>query len=318
MNLDLRFELRTRMSRTLRFFSPTLRQLVVTLVCLQAVALATFCNTLVGAALVSLLVLAIVRIYEIDPEPVLLLLLHVTLSAFMLSDFTSTLAVFVIGLASFHTFGSVDFPRDRIVVVTLCLISTTFLGTVPFVLCSAVTAGVIAVLRLRPLTPHTVSLFGLFLLGVVLLLDRTLGSCLILFYSALTIAIYVAAKIVDSSSPVLEQRRPPDKPFPNGFLPLSSTAESLDLHGYTVTGAMKVIHEYLGQRENEYRCNRSQHLRHATIITGPGSRYSSGEHEHANLIKPTVINFLKINKYRFESSSETPGVIKVDLESHAL
>ncbi|GFR60564.1 hypothetical protein ElyMa_003534700 [Elysia marginata] len=183
---------------------------------------------------------------------------------------------------------------------------------------NAVVAAVIAVARLRPLSPQTVSLFGLFLLGIVLLLDRTLGCVLILVYMALTIALFLVAKIAGKPCSNVEQRRPPDKPFLNGFLPMSSPAESLDLHGYTVTGAMKVMHEYLGQRENEYRYNRSQHLRHATIITGPGPRYGGGEHEHANLIKPTVINFLKINKYRYESSSETPGVIKVDLESHAL
>ncbi|RUS71769.1 hypothetical protein EGW08_020473 [Elysia chlorotica] len=163
-----------------------------------------------------------------------------------------------------------------------------------------------------------VSLLGLLLLGIVLLLNRTLGCALILGYSAVTIALFVLAKVTGAPLQDTEQRRAPDKLFLNGYLPMSSTAESLDLHGHTVTGAMKVTHEYLSQREDEYRHNRSQHLRHATIITGPGTKYRSGEHEPANLIRPTVINFLKINKYRYESSSETPGILRVDLESHAL
>ncbi|GFN88110.1 hypothetical protein PoB_001461600 [Plakobranchus ocellatus] len=320
MNFNVRPNLTLRLTSALQQFSPTLKQLVLTLVCLQAVAISAFLNTLVSVALVTLLTVGIVRYYQIDPEPVLLLLLHVLLSAFMLGDPTSTLALVVTGVAAVHILGDVEYPREKILVVALSLGSTLLFRTFTAILCSAALAAVIVVWRLRPLSPHTISLFGLLLLGISLLLDRTLGCALILVYSALVIAIYVAAKITHSSMTEAEPRRPPDKKFPNGFLPLSSTAESLDLHGHTVTGAMRVVHEYLREREDEYRENRSQHLRHATIITGAGSgsRHSGGEHDQASLIKPTVINFLKINKYRYESSSETPGLIRVDLESHAL
>ncbi|KAK3751183.1 hypothetical protein RRG08_023941 [Elysia crispata] len=318
MNFDLLLELRTRLVCALRFFSLTLRQLVLTLVCLQAVAFATFGNTLVGVALVFILALAVIRVYEIDPEPVLLLLLHLILSVFMLSDPTSTMAVVITGFTAVHIHGGLEFSKERILIVALSLISTTFLRTFPSALSSATLAVGIAVFRLRPFRLPMISLLGLFLLGLVLLLDRTLGCVLILGYIVLTIALFVLTKVTGGFVHGVEQRKPPDKLFPNGYLPMSSTAESLDLHGHTVTGAMKVIHEYLSQREDEYRYNRSQHLRHATIITGPGTKYRSGEHEHASLIRPTVINFLKINKYRYESPSETPGIIKVDLESHAL
>ncbi|RUS86806.1 hypothetical protein EGW08_005402 [Elysia chlorotica] len=127
MDFYFRFDLCTRAKCALLFFAPTLKQLVLTLVCLQTVAVATFGNTLVAVALVFLLALAIIRIYKIDPEPVLLLLLHLTLSAFMMSDCTSTMAVVTTGFAAIHILGGVEISKDRVIIVALTLVFTTFL-----------------------------------------------------------------------------------------------------------------------------------------------------------------------------------------------
>lgn len=302
---------------SVRPFAPGVKKFALCLLCLQTVAVTLMVNPIVAFALVVALAAILIKVYKIDPEPILLLLMHVVVSVSMLYDPTTTFALVIVAASAIVTFGDYDLPTERVVVFVLSVTVPAVFGRATALAASSLIGLSIVLLKLRPLQPETLSLLGLGSLALTLLVNRAVGTILVFLLIALVTCLFVLNK-VKKNPEILQENVSPPPPrnisvHPNGYLPMCNPTESLDLHGHTVTGAMKVLHSFLQEHEEAYRQNRSRHIRYVTIITGDGEHLDSG-----NLIKPTVVNFLKINKYKYDVSKEVQGLVKVDLESHSI
>ncbi|CAG5129732.1 unnamed protein product [Candidula unifasciata] len=301
----------------IRDFAPGVKKFVLCLLCLKVIAIALMINVAVAFALAVAMAASLIKIYQINPEPVLLLFMHTIISGSMLYDPITTFAIITALLSAIATFRDYELPKERVAVFVLSIVTTAFFGTIVAAVASVIIGIAIIFFKLRPVDPPTLALMALGSLALTLLASKVAGSIVIVIFMAALTALFAINKLNQKLD--LQQTDPLDSTrskisHPNGYLALSNITESLDLHGHTVTGAMKVMHEFLREHEDEYRKNRAQHVRHVTIITGEGNH--SDPHDSANLVKPTVVNFLKINKYKYEVSSDCPGLIKVDLESH--
>ncbi|XP_059153328.1 uncharacterized protein LOC131939122 [Physella acuta] len=297
---------------TVRPFAPGVKKFALCLTCLLMIGVALVFNTTIAFAVVVSLSAILIKIYKIDPEPILLLLMHVIITASMLYDPTTTFAFIVVVVAAVVTFADCDLPAERVVVFVISVTVPAIFGKVTAIVACVLITLAISVFKLRPLQPQTVSLLGLGSLALTLVFNKVVGSVLVFFFMAVVTGLFVVNKVKKNHELNERSASPPPRNIsthPNGYLPLSSPLDSLDLHGHTVTGAMKVLHSFLQEHEEAYRRNRAQHIRHVTIITGDG--------QDSNLIKPTVVNFLKINKYKFETPPDTTGLVKVDLDSHS-
>ncbi|CAL1537886.1 unnamed protein product [Lymnaea stagnalis] len=298
-----------------RPFAPGVKKFALCLLCLQTVAVTLMVNPTVAFALVVAFAAILIKVYKIDPEPILLLLMHVIVSVSMLYDPTTTFALVIVAASAIATFGDYDLPTERVVVFVLSVTVPAVFGKATACVASSLIGLSIVLLKLRPLQPETLSLLGLGSLALTLLVNRAVGTILVFLFIALVTCLFVLNKVKKNPEILQENTAPPPRNIsvhPNGYLPMSNPTESLDLHGHTVTGAMKVLHSFLQEHEEAYRQNRSRHIRHVTIITGDGDHLDGG-----NLIKPTVVNFLKINKYKYDVSKEVQGLVKVDLDSHS-
>ncbi|BFZ14699.1 hypothetical protein BsWGS_17738 [Bradybaena similaris] len=300
-----------------RDFAPGVKKFILCLLCLKAIAIALVINVAVAFALAVAMSACLIKIYQIDPEPVILLFMHTIVSGSMLYDPITTFAIITVMLSATAIFRDYELPKERVAVFVMSIITTAFFGTVAASVASVVIGIAIVFFKLRPVDPPTLALMALGSLALTLLANTVAGALVIVIYMVAVTALFVINKLnkniaLQQTDALSSTSRKTS--HPNGYLALSNVTESLDLHGHTVTGAMKVMHEFLREHEDEYRKNRVQHVRHVTIITGEGNH--SDPHDSANLVKPTVVNFLKINKYKYEVSSDCPGLIKVDLESH--
>uniref|UniRef100_A0A0B7B6M2 Smr domain-containing protein n=1 Tax=Arion vulgaris TaxID=1028688 RepID=A0A0B7B6M2_9EUPU len=301
----------------IRPFAPGVKKFIICLTCLFAIAVALIVNVVVAFALVVAMSACLIKLYQINPEPIILLLMHFIISGSMLHDPITTFALITVVVSTVATFRDYEIPKERVAVFVTSIATTSFFGTITAAVFSVAIGITIILFKFRPIQPPTLSLVALGTLALTLLADKVAGSVVVIIFIAVVTALFVVNRLIKN----LDQQEP-DPPLslqtklshPNGYLALSNITESLDLHGHTVTGAMKALHEFLREHEDEYRKNRAQYIRHVTIITGEGNY--SDPHDSTNLVKPTVVNFLKINKYKYEVSSDSPGLIKVDLESH--
>nr|KAI8756744.1 hypothetical protein BgiMline_010259 [Biomphalaria glabrata] len=252
---------------------------------------------------------------QIDPEPLFLLLMHGIVSVSMLYDPITTFAFIVVIVSVIFTFGDCDLPTERLVIFVISVTVPAIFGKVAASITCVLVGVAIILYRLRPLYPESLALLALGSLAITLLVNKVVATIVVFTLITILTGLYVLNKVKKRAlevAPVTTQPPPRNiSSHPNGYLPLSNPTESLDLHGHSVTGAMKVLHMFLQEHEEEYRKNRSRHIRHVTIITGDTC-------DNKNLIRPTVENFLKINRYKYDVSTEVPGLVKVDLESHVL
>ncbi|XP_035828810.1 uncharacterized protein LOC101851376 isoform X2 [Aplysia californica] len=247
----------------IRPYAPGLRKFLLVILCLQSVAASLMVNSVVAISLLLTFTAFLVRIYRVDPEPVLLLMLHTVISGCMLYDVTSTLCVIVAGMTSLICLGGYEVHGERVAVLVISTLITAILGKPLAIIACVVVGVVIVVAKLRPLRPPMLLLVALSFIALTLLVNRAAGSVLVFVLMGIITALFVVNKVSsDDDLPPRTSTRShhnsgnnnsnhsgQHSPVPNGYLQLSNPTESLDLHGHTVTGAMKVLHTFL--RENE-------------------------------------------------------------------